>query len=164
MIISGPKYTTFLLLELRSPQFAFIFSVHGSIGRAGEFLLEVLRVAERSDHSEATWRVGVGENLAQERLRGLNLAPDLGVGDEEHLLVGELSEAGQGGLRAETLNGPGVGPERLVDAAVVRNILTLRVSAIQLKYFPNISKIFSLKHFLTCASSSPRIGMSSGTV
>ena len=147
-----------------SPQLALVRPVHVGACWTVELLLEVLGVAERSDHSEPTWRVGVGEDLAQKRLRGLNLAPDLGVGDEEHLLVGELSEAGQGRLRAETLNGPGVGPERLVDAAVVRNILTLRVSAIQLKYFPNISKIFSLKHFLTCASSSPRIGMSSGTV
>ena len=164
MIISGAKIYYNQLLELRSPQFAFIFSVHGSIGRAGEFLLEVLGVAERSNDPEPAGGVRVGEDLTQERLRCLDLTPDLGVRDEQHLLVGELSEAGQGGLRAEALNGPGVGPERLVDAAVVRNILTLRVSAIQLKYFPNISKIFSSKHFLTCASSSPRIGMSSGTV
>ena len=131
------------MVVLRSPQFAFIFSVHGSIGRAGEFLLEVLGVAERSNDSEPAGGVRVGEDLAEERLRCLYLAPDLGVRDEQHLLVGELGQAGQGGLRAQTLHGPGVGPERLVDAAIVRNILTLRVSAIQLKYFPNISKIFS---------------------
>ena len=106
------------LVELRLPQFTFIWSVHGGISWTGEFLLEVLGVAERSDHSEATWRVGVGEDLAQERLRGLNLAPDLGVGDEEHLLVGELSQAGQGGLGAETLHRSGVGSECLVDAAI----------------------------------------------
>ena len=48
---------------LRSPQFTLIFSVHGSISRTGEFLLEVLGVAERSNDSEPTGGVRVREDL-----------------------------------------------------------------------------------------------------
>ena len=61
------------------------------------------------------------------------LTPDLGIGDEQHLLRAELGQTRQGRLRAETLNGPGVGTESLVDSSIVCNILALRVSAIQLK-------------------------------
>ena len=118
-----------------SPKFAFIFSVHGGVSRARELSLEVFRVAERSDYPELAGGVRVGEDLAQQGLRGLYLAPHLGVRDEEHLLRSELSQAWQGGLRPEALHGPGVGPERLPDAAIVRDIFSLRVSSIQLKYF-----------------------------
>ena len=77
----------------------------------------------------------VGENLTQQGLRGLDLTPDLGVRDEEHLLRSELGQSRERGLRPQALHGPGVGSERLADAAVVRDILSLRVSPIELKYF-----------------------------
>ena len=50
----------------------------------------------------------------------------LSVGHEEHLLRGELSEAGEGGLGAKALHGVHVRAERLVDAAVVCDVLALR--------------------------------------
>ena len=55
----------------------------------------------------------------------------LGVRDEEHLLRGELLQAGQGGLGPLALHAPHVGAERLTDAAVVGDVLSLRHLAVE---------------------------------
>ena len=68
--------------------------------------------------------------LGEQRLRGLYLAPHLGVRHEQQLLGAELLEARQSGLTALALHGAQVGAVSLADAAVVCNVLTLCVLAV----------------------------------
>ena len=66
-------------------------------------------------------------------LWSLNLTPDLSIGDEEHLLIGELCETRQRWFLAQALHRAHVGTERLVDSSIVGNVLSLCVLAIQLQ-------------------------------
>ena len=115
------------------PKFAFLWSVHGSICRTVELLLEVFRVSKRSNHSESAGRMRIWQNLAEQRLWCLYLAPDLGVGDKQELLRGELRQSRQSRLRSLALHGPQVRSVGLADAAIVSNILALSIFTIQLK-------------------------------
>ena len=75
----------------------------------------------------------IRQNLAEERLRCLYLAPDLGVGDEQELLRRELRQSGQARLHPVALHGPEVGAVGLTYAAIVSDVLTLGVFTVQLK-------------------------------
>ena len=75
----------------------------------------------------------IRQNLTEERLRCLYLAPDLGVGDEQKLLRRELRQSGQARLHPVALHGPEVGAVGLTYAAIVSDVLTLGVFTVQLK-------------------------------
>ena len=71
-------------------------------------------------------------DLLKEGLWRGNLTPDLGIGDEEHLLGGVLLQAGQARLGALGVDRPLVGVERLVDASVVCDVFPLGLLTVQL--------------------------------
>ena len=58
-------------------------------------------------------------------------APRVAGADPEHLLGAELGEAGQPRLLPVPLHPAAVGLVRLLDAAIVRNVLALSVDAIE---------------------------------
>ena len=81
------------------PDGTLVGGVHGGSGWAVVRLGEVDRIAERTDHPDRTRRMDRRPDLRQGVLVAHRAAPDLGVVEEEELVVGEL-DAWESGLLA----------------------------------------------------------------
>lgn len=95
--------------------------------------LEVFRIAKWSNDSKFTRTVGVTQHLSKETLGCLDLTPDLGIGDKQHLLRSEFNEARKAGLSSFTLNRSQISSECFANATIISDILSLGIFSIQLE-------------------------------
>ena len=129
----------------RLPHGAFVRGVHFGPGRTAPVGGELRQVRERDVDARPRRRVRVGEYPVLERLFLHHLAPGVGRCQPEHLLGAVLVQAGQRLLRsAALLHQPTVRPARLLQTAVVGNVLALSDDAVDLgrgRHAPSASEL-----------------------
>jgi len=120
-----------------SPHLALLDRVHVGAKRTPEVVAEVFQVGERADDPETSGRVEAGGDAVLECFRSVLGAPHVGGTDPEHLLRCVVLEPGQPRFVAVSSGPHFVSVVRLLQATVVRYVLTLRIDAVQLR---NISR------------------------
>jgi len=115
-----------------SPNLALLDRVHVGAKRTPEVVAEVFQVGEWADDPEATGRVEAGGDAVLECFRSVLGAPHVGGTDPEHLLRRVVLESGKSRFDAVSFGPHVVRVVRLLHATVVRDVLALRVDAVQL--------------------------------
>lgn len=95
------------------PNTAFTRRIHFRSSRTVISLGEILRVGERTDNADYSGRVHRASDLRECILRSHRAAPDLGVVEEEELVVGQI-KPGQVGLLAVRRHPLSVSPKALL--------------------------------------------------
>jgi len=116
-----------------SPHLTLLDRVHIGAQRTPEVVAEVFQVGERADDPETVGRVGVGGDFGLECFRPIFGTPHVGGAHPEHLLGRIVSEPGQPRFDAVSFAPHLVRVVRLLQATVVRDVLALRVDAVQLR-------------------------------
>jgi len=116
-----------------SPHLALLDRVHVGAKRTPEVVAEVFQVGERADDPETAWRVETGGDAILECFRSVLGAPHVGGTDPEHLLRCVVLEPGQPRFDAVSFGPHVVRIVRFLHSTVVRDVLALRVDAVQLR-------------------------------
>lgn len=115
-----------------SPHLALLDRVHVGTKRTPEVVAEVFQVGERPDDPETSGRVETSGDAVLECFRSVLGAPHVGGTDPEHLLRCVVLESGKTRFDAVSFGPYVVRVVRLLHATVVRDVLALRVDAVQL--------------------------------
>jgi len=116
-----------------SPHLALLDRVHVGAQRTPEVVAEVFQVGERADDPETAGRVEAGGDAVLECFRSVLRAPHVGGTDPEHLLRCVVLESRKSRFDAVSFGPHVVRVVRLLFATVVRDVLALRVYAVQLR-------------------------------
>jgi len=118
---------------LVSPHLALLDRVHVGAERTPEVVAEVFQVGERADDPETAGRVETGGDAVLEGFWSVLGAPYVSSTDPEHLLRCVVLESGQPRFDTVSFGPHVVRVVRLLHATVVRDVLALRVDAVQLR-------------------------------
>lgn len=115
-----------------SPHFAFGLRVHGRVGRAIEVLGKVVRIRHHTNQPILVGGVRVGHRTQPQHLGRHLFALANAVADPKQLLGGVV-ECGQNWLGQAEAIGPAVGAIGETNAAIVGNVLVLRLQAVHIQ-------------------------------